>query len=141
MKSEGTILVRNDISELTRLTAFVEQFCAANQLPPDLEWQLGLALEEVFTNVVRHGLGGQGDHEIRIEMARDASEVTLLVEDAGVLFDPLSAPPPDIESPLAERPVGGLGIHLVRQVMDTLIYTRVNDHNRLLMKKHIEENT
>jgi serine/threonine-protein kinase RsbW len=137
MKSEAFLTARNDLSELGRLNQFLSRFLAENRLPEDLALDTGVALEEVFANVVMHGYRDQAAHEILVRLAVEAGEVIVTVEDDGVAFNPLESPPVDTGLELKERPVGGLGIHLVRSLMSEVEYARQNGRNRLEMRKQI----
>ena len=137
MNSETVLLVRNDTSELVRLNTFLGAFWAENRLPEDLAMDVTLALEEVFLNVIQHGYADTAEHEILVRLALETGAVTLTVEDDGVPFNPLDLPPPDLTLPVEQRRIGGLGIHLVRRVMDGVEYFREGKHNRLVMRKRI----
>lgn len=76
--------------------------------------------------------------EVVISLTLDDGSVVLCVEDDGPAFDPLAAPEPDLDAPLEDRPVGGLGIHLLREMMDTLDYVRRDDRNRLILRKRVQ---
>lgn len=123
-----------NLRELPRLAGEVGRFCRAEGLSADTEDALNLALEELFANAIEHGgcAGVAGAVAIRLER----SEGTVRVEfrDRGVPFDPLSAPVPDFDAPLAERAAGGLGVHFVRQIMRELQYHRCGEWNRLTME-------
>jgi anti-sigma regulatory factor (Ser/Thr protein kinase) len=97
-----------------------------------------LALEEVFMNVVMHAAPAARTLP-RVELSLSLADggVTMTVEDDGPKFDPLSLPPPDLTSGVAERRIGGYGVHLVRQMMDIVSYQRVGARNQLRMRKHI----
>lgn len=125
------------LSELARLTAEAERFCREHALPVDVEFDLHLALEELFVNCIRHGAceGLTGAVEVRLALLPDA--VALEYADRGASFDPAEAPGPDITAPLAERAIGGLGLHLVRQIMRDIEYHRVDGWNRLRMRRPI----
>ncbi len=112
----------------------VEQFCAVRGLGEDLQFQLTLALDELFTNAVRHGgcAGVAGAVEIRLA-AGDAA-VRVEFRDRGTPFDPLTVPPPNLQATLEERAAGGLGVHFVRQTMRNLQYDRCGEWNRLTME-------
>ena len=137
MTTEIALTVRNDVAELVRLNTCLEQFWKENRLPEEIAGDVALALEEVFLNVVLHGFTDNAEHAIVVRLAVEKGFMTLTVEDDGIPFNPLDAPPPDIESPLEERGIGGLGIHLVRQVMDRIEYVREGNINRLAMTKRI----
>jgi len=112
----------------------VEQFCAALHLTGDPQFQLTLALDELFTNSVRHG--GCRNVAGAVEIHLTASEGAVRVEfrDRGIPFDPLTVPPPDLNAPLEERAKGGLGVHFVRQLMKNLQYHRCGEWNCLTME-------
>jgi serine/threonine-protein kinase RsbW len=129
--------VRSDAAQLPVLTRFLQEFWSAAELPPAQALSFELALEEVFMNVCMHGspAGSAPWVEVSLVLAEDG--LTMTVEDDGPQFDPLSLPPPDITASLTGRPVGGLGVFLVRQVMDAVSYHRIGARNRLRMTKHI----
>jgi serine/threonine-protein kinase RsbW len=139
MRTENSVTVRNQVSELVRLHQFIADFWMDNQLAPDIEFDVSLALEETFTNIVRYGFEDHEEHQILVRISLDDGWVAVSVEDDGMPFNPLEVPPPDIDSPLEQRPVGGLGIHLVRNVVDQLEYTRQGDRNCLVLKKRMAE--
>lgn len=125
------------MAELQRLSEEVAQFCQEQSLDNDVAFDLNLALEELFTNTLRHG-GCQGMSDavhIRLERAGDGVRVEFC--DRGRAFDPVSAPEPDLESPLEQRDAGGLGIHLVRRIMSDLRYQRSDEWNLITMRKSI----
>jgi serine/threonine-protein kinase RsbW len=127
--------LKNDLAELDRVTQRVNEFGTRQRLGPQLLHDLDLALEEILANIISHGYTDICEHEIRVRLSVHSGEVRIDVEDDGQPFNPLDAPAPDTAKPLAERPVGGLGIHLVRQLMDGLEYKRQGDRNLLTMKK------
>jgi serine/threonine-protein kinase RsbW len=139
MKAGASVTVKNNLSELERLNNSLSRFWTENQLPSELVMTATLALEEVFANIVLHGYRDSAEHEILVRMAVDDSEFVLSVEDDGVAFNPLEVPPVDTSLPLETRPVGGLGMHLVRSVMSEVEYARRDGRNRLQMKKHIPQ--
>ena len=128
----------NDRAEISRLAGLAESFGQAQQLSDDEVMAINLVLDEVVTNVIDHGFKGlHGKPEIRLTMTLEGDELTILVEDNGQAFDPLQAAAPDLDLPLEDRPVGGLGIHIVRSVMNTVEYDRRGGRNVLTMHKTI----
>ena len=125
------------LGELATLTAETARFCRQHSLGDEVEFDLNLVLEELFTNSVRHGgcAGMEAAAEVHFTMLRDG--VGLEYADRGAPFDPRTAPAPDITAPLDERPIGGLGIHLVRQIMRDFEYHRLSGWNRLRMRRPI----
>lgn len=114
---DDTLFQATRMADLAGLTAFVERACARVGAGAEAAADLRLATEEVFTNIVRHGYGDQpGPVTVRVEGTPAQIVVTLV--DAAPDFDPDSLPAPDIHADCAQREPGGLGWHLVRQVMD-----------------------
>jgi serine/threonine-protein kinase RsbW len=122
---------------LPLLTQFLQEFCLAAQLPPAQVRAFELALEEIFINIVMHGSQPGTATCVELSLALANNGLTMTVEDDGPQFDPLSLPPPALAASLAERPVGGLGVFLVRQMMDAVSYQRVGKRNRLSMTKSL----
>ena len=140
---ERRIELRAELDAIRPLGDAVTAFCDANDLPLNIAGQLCLVLEELLTNVVRHGIDGVPSpqppsyHTTVVELALQGKDIRVIFEDSGRPFDPLSLPEPDLEASLDDRPVGGLGIHLVRALMDQLIYDRIAGRNRLSMMKTV----
>lgn len=138
MNAQAEIRCRNSLSELERVSQLTTAFGERHQLPEQLIFEINLALEEVLVNVISYGYDDQDEHEIVLHLSVQDEEVWVAVEDDGRSFNPLERAVPDLEQAVEERPIGGLGIHLVRKVMDSLEYTRQQGKNRLVMKKHIK---
>jgi anti-sigma regulatory factor (Ser/Thr protein kinase) len=129
------IALRSDVAELDRVSRRLTEFGAQHRVDPPVLRDLNLALEEILANIIAYGYADDREHEIRVRLSAGEGEVRVDVEDDGRPFNPLDAPEPDTSAPLAERPVGGLGIHLVRNLMDGLEYRRQGDRNLLTMRK------
>jgi serine phosphatase RsbU (regulator of sigma subunit)/anti-sigma regulatory factor (Ser/Thr protein kinase) len=139
MAEELEIKVINKLSELGRLSQALEAFGERHGLAPRIVHDLNLALEETLTNIISYGYLDNREHEIKLRLTAQPGEITAEVEDDGQPFNPLESPEPDIGKVVEQRPVGGLGIHLVRKLMDTLRYERLGATNRLTMKKKTQE--
>jgi anti-sigma regulatory factor (Ser/Thr protein kinase) len=126
--------------ELARVTARLDDLAARLRLPRDAVADMNVALDEVLTNVLSHAYDDAGAHEIRIALAVYPGALQAEVEDDGRPFDPLTIAPPDRTAPLAERKVGGLGIHFVRNLLSELAYQRIGDRNRLVLTKVLVAN-
>lgn len=131
------ISFKNQLTEIERLGQVVEDFAESHSLPPKLTFELNVALEEILTNVISYGYSDADEHDILLRLAYANGTVIAEVEDDGQPFNPLAAPPPDTNAPLEERRVGGLGIHLVRKLMDGVAYRREEEKNRLTMQKRV----
>jgi anti-sigma regulatory factor (Ser/Thr protein kinase) len=130
--------VPSDAAQLPVLTQFLQEFWSAAGLPPEQTVVFELALEEIFMNVVMHGSVCVSVPRVEVSLLLADGGVILTVEDNGPEFDPLTLPQPDLKANLADRPIGGLGVFLVRQLMDAVSYHRVGACNRLAMSKRIQ---
>lgn len=129
--------LRNDLQEIERAAEIVAAFGAAHHLSSDDLFALNLSLEEVLTNVIHYAYDPGTEHTFDLRLTLDDALLTVEVEDGGRAFNPLDRADPDIDQPLEERPIGGLGIYLVRQLMDEVHYCRQADHNLLTLKKRL----
>jgi serine/threonine-protein kinase RsbW len=118
-------------SALVEVAAAVEGFCEAEAVPPRQSYALSLAFEELLTNVVNHGYAGRdtAGERMTVELRREGTRVLARIEDGGVAFDPTAAPDVDLDLDLEERRIGGLGVHLVRTLVDELAYRRQDGRN------------
>jgi anti-sigma regulatory factor (Ser/Thr protein kinase) len=132
------VTLHNRPAELERLSQAVEAYAEAHRLPPAILHAVNLCLDEVVTNIISYGYEDQADHQIMVRLSLRAGELTIEIEDDGKPFNPLTAPEPDLYKPMEERPIGGLGIHLLRKVMDDMEYRRQQDRNVLILRKTVE---
>lgn len=135
--SERQTSVPSDAAQLPELSQFLRDFWTEFNLPASEVLAFELALEEVFMNVVMHGSVAAEAPSVNVSLTWLDSGVTLTVEDDGAPFDPLSLPAPDVTASLERRPVGGLGVFLVRQIMDSVVYERRGTMNQLRMRKSV----
>jgi phosphoserine phosphatase RsbU/P len=133
------IEISNKLSELDQLNQTLAELWRRHGLTPKVVYNLNLAIEEIVTNIISHGYTDDREHIIRVNLNVQPGEVRIEVEDDGQPFNPLEAPEVDITKPLEETTIGGLGIHLVRKVMDGLEYERQGNRNLLIMKKKTEK--
>jgi serine/threonine-protein kinase RsbW len=129
--------VPSDAAQLPALSRFLQQFWTEFNLPAAEALMFELALEEVFMNVVMHGSDAAQVPRVEVSLTLSNRDVTLTLEDDGAPFDPLSLAAPDVTASLEGRRVGGLGVFLVRQVMDTVSYQRRGTMNQLRMTKSL----
>lgn len=121
------------------LKNWLERIAAGLDLPPETKKHLLIAADEIFTNISNYGYpSGGGMVEIAAAFDPEQAVFSLAFSDSGIAYNPLEAPPPDLDKPLAEREPGGLGIFMVRQLMDTLDYRRENGRNILVLKKRVK---
>ena len=132
-KTELEVRLGNHYSELPRLIASVEEFLESHDAPVNVAYKAHLALEEMCTNVIKYGYDDKEKHEILIFLSQQPHRLSIRIEDDGHEYNPLATAAPDLDKPLAERPIGGLGIHLVKKSMSAIEYHRENGRNILEM--------
>jgi serine/threonine-protein kinase RsbW len=136
-KSEPRLTIRSRIEDLALLWPWAESLANEHAVPTDTRFAIHLCLEEALSNVIRHGYNGQPDRPITIEFLSGPDEVVFTVEDRAPAFDPLAVSAVE-ETPapasIAEIPLGGRGIRLIRKFAGSLAYQRLADGNRLTMR-------
>jgi serine/threonine-protein kinase RsbW len=125
-----------DIAEIPRLLDWVETHCDAAAVSHDFARKLALALEEAVANVINHAFAETPPpYHLAVTLTIDADHVAAEITDNGKAIDPTTCSEPDCTLPLASRNPGGLGIHLMRKLMDRVDYRRVDSENRLRLEK------
>ena len=135
--SSLTIALKNDRHELVRLAELVDRFGADHHLSDDAMTSVNLVLDEIVSNVIRHGRTSEAGGAIDIALGLRQGLLTIDVTDNGIAFNPLDAKPPDLDLPITERPIGGLGIHIVKALTDTIAYRREDGRNHVTMTMRV----
>ena len=131
------LIVAASLERLDEVISFVNTEMGRHGCSPELQNQVDLAVEEIFVNIANHAyVPASGGVVMSIAVVGD--EVVIRFEDTGRFFNPLEHPDPDLEKPLTEREIGGLGIFFVKKTMDKIDYKRVGDKNLLVMTKRIK---
>ena len=130
--------LRNSLSELDTLCQKLQQFTEGLCLTNKAMFQICLAIEEIFSNIITYGYTDEEVHWIKIAISYEQGIFVIRLEDDGIPFNPLSTEEPDCECPVEERKVGNLGIHLCKRVMDEIFYERCGNKNVLTLRKNIE---
>jgi len=123
---------------LPAISRYLDRVGTQLSVPPGALTDLRIAIDEVVTNILNYAWGDEGAHGITIRCRLLESRLETTIEDDGVAFDPLQAATPDVQAPLAERQVGGLGVHFVRNLMSGVAYERVAGRNRLILTQDLE---
>jgi len=130
--------LKNDLSELEALCQHLNKFGQVTGLSEACITDVNICLDELFTNIVSYGFADDLEHIIWFTMNRDNHELTLTIEDEGIPFNPLEKKDPEVPADLIDVRIGGLGIHIVRKLMDDIRYNRKQGRNKLTMKKSIQ---
>lgn len=130
------INLTKNISDLTILVTKLEQFFQENNTP-SISMPMTLILEELYTNTITHGASDGRDVFIEINLGIDKDELIMTYKDNGMPFNVLDLPEPDLTASIENREVGGLGVHYVKTLTDSVEYEYVEKQNVLKMKKKL----
>ena len=138
MKPLLEIDVAGNPSAIAAAKDAVEARCARRGLPRHIAPRLSLALDELLANILSHG-GGElkAVPDIRLRLWLENGQLVTALSDSGPPFNPLDAPPPALDLDLDDKPIGGLGIHLVRQLIDDIQYRREDGYNRVTLRQDL----
>lgn len=128
-----SLVMRNDIQQIPTLSEWVESL----GVPDALNMTINLALEEAVSNVMLYAYPDSDSGRVLVEAEKKADSITFTITDSGIAFDPTKRSEPDINLPAEERQIGGLGIHLVKQIMDEVKYERKDGKNILTLVKNL----
>ena len=131
--AERTWRFPNRMTALAAVDKEVFEWLANLPLSSRAKYSVGLAVEEMASNVIKYGYDDDREHEIAVHVAAQDDRVEIVFEDDGHAFDPTGHPKPDLERIVESRKIGGLGIELVRRICENMSYQRVGDRNRLVL--------
>ena len=134
---ELTLALKNNIDEINRLHTFIEEVGEAFELPMKVVLNLNLVLEEAVTNVIMYAYPQEQNEHIYLTAKKQDDRLVFVLTDSGKAFDPTQAPDADISLSADERQIGGLGIFLIRKIMNEVKYERIDDKNVLTLEKEL----
>lgn len=130
-------VIENQVGELTAMAEKIKQLAREWQLPQAMAVNIDLVIEEALSNIIFYAFADNAKHKIHVSISLNQEMLTIKITDDGIAFNPLSEQQPDITLPAEQRPVGGLGIFLISQIMDKMHYTRYKNQNVLTLNKSI----
>lgn len=133
---EKKLIIKNEISELNKVAIFVEELGEILNFTPDWVFNMNLVLEEAISNVILYAYPKEEQQEISLLAKISDHNLIFVLTDNGKEFDPTLTPDADVTLSAEERQIGGLGIYLIRQIMDKVEYQRIDGMNILTMIKH-----
>lgn len=133
---QRTIELNNDIAEIPQLSAFIDSFAEEAGLDFSLTMSLNLAMEEAVVNVMEYAYPEGTVGKVNISASAEGDDVEFVISDSGTAFDPTAKDEVDIDLGVEDRQIGGLGIHLVRNIMDDIKYERKDGKNILTLYKN-----
>ena len=134
---EKSIILANEISEIARLNGFIEDIASEFSLSPDVVFNLNLVLEEAVANIINYAYPKDEHESIYLSARMHEDSIVLVLTDTGKEFDPTMAPEVDVTLSAEERQIGGLGIFLIRQIMNEVRYERIDGKNVLTLGKKL----
>lgn len=136
---EKKLILQNEVAEISKLAIFIEELGEEFGLSPELVFNLNLVLEEAVSNVILYAYPKEEHQTISLIARKKDNQLIFVLTDSGKEFDPTQAPDADITLSAEDRPIGGLGIFLIRQIMNTVEYQRIEGKNVLTLGKKLEE--
>lgn len=139
MTEHLTVSIVNNLSEIEKITNEVENLWSKYKLPLKIMYNINISIDELLSNIINYGFDDSSKHLISVEFELSNKVFTLKIIDDGKPFNPLEIDEPDINSSLEEREIGGLGIFIVKNLVDKIDYQRINNKNIILIVKNISE--
>ena len=136
-KKEYSFELKSSLSELDTLCQNVEMYGKKIGLSKKFIFEINLALDELFTNIISYGYEDNSEHIIKITITPNKDELCLCIEDDGVPFNPSEFESADIACSVENCRIGGLGIHIIKKLMDEICYQRCGSRNLLTLKKKL----
>ena len=133
--------LKNDLSELSSLQQHLKTCGQVFGLSDDCLFEIHIGLDELFTNIVLYGFKDELQHQVKFTIKMDNDLLAIQVEDEGIPFNPLEARDPEIPLDVATVKIGGLGIYLIKKLMDDICYKRYRGKNKLTLRKQLKPPT
>ncbi len=130
--------LKNDFSELQSLGRQIESVGHALNLSKRCLFEINLALDELFTNIISYGFNDGNEHRIEVSLSAEDEVLSVVIVDDGVAFNPTVRQTPPLPEAVDDCRVGGLGIYLIKNLMDEVCYRREGEKNILTLKKKLE---
>ena len=138
MREPLRLRIPNSVAALGPASNTATAWLEANDIPPDAALLANLAIEELVTNCIKYGYADATTHLIDVDMRVADGRLVVHVTDDGREFNPMEAPAPDLSLPIEERPIGGLGLYLLRTLSDVMTYERRGQLNCVTLIKRLE---
>ena len=129
------ISLANDLEEIAVVGARIDEFCESHDVPPQVAYAVNLSVDELLNNTITYGYTDDEPHTIELSLRLDADAVVVEIVDDGREFEASGVPEPDTDAALEDRAVGGLGLFIVHQMMDSVEFRRVDGRNVVTIAK------
>ncbi len=135
---EATVRIENDLSEIAKVDETLDDFAEQFGVPPAIAATFHIIFDDLLNNVISYGFSDEQRHFIDISLELTESSLIVSIADDGVPFNPLAETAPDTTLSIEDRPIGGLGIHIVVNMVDAISYQRTADKNVLTLTKSFQ---
>ncbi|MDD3050485.1 MAG: ATP-binding protein [Candidatus Cloacimonetes bacterium] len=139
MAESKKIVIKNRYDEYDKLISIIDEISERNNFSPKLAYEINLVFDEIITNIISYAYNDEREHDIEIEIIIENDILTITILDDGIKFDPTSISEPDLDVPVEDKEIGGLGIFLVKKVMDSFEYCRSAGRNKTIIKKKLKQ--
>jgi sigma-B regulation protein RsbU (phosphoserine phosphatase) len=133
-----SLLLDNREAEIGRAIAEMNSFAESQGIPVDIQRKIATCLDEMLANIISYGYEPSAEHQIDLTVTQADTDLLIEIRDDGIAFDPFSDDPPDTMAPVEERSIGGLGCHLVKNLMDECTYRREDGFNIATLRKQLQ---
>jgi anti-sigma regulatory factor (Ser/Thr protein kinase) len=131
------VSLANDLDEIGGVAEQVDEFCTAHRLTPGVSYAANLAIDEILTNTINYGYDDDERHQIEVIVSLEEESLVVVIVDDSMPFDLGLAPERDLDLSLDDTPLGGLGLYLVHQMMDSVDYRREEGCNVVTLIKDV----
>lgn len=138
VEREYSFELKNSLAELDKLCRYLETFGQKFELSKKFILEINLVLDELFSNIICYGFDDNSEHIIRMTITQEKDELCICIEDDGIPFNPIKFEVSEMSHSIEECKTGGLGIHIVRKLVDDISYQRCDDKNVLTLKKIVK---
>jgi anti-sigma regulatory factor (Ser/Thr protein kinase) len=139
MQAQEDLQLSNKLEEIDRCLQAFASFCNRILLTEDMQNSVSIVLDDLLNNIISYAFEDSEEHKIEVSFRKDKQRLVITVVDDGVEFDPYLKGKPDIESEIDERRIGGLGIHMIKSIMDDYFYKRIKGQNHITLIKRTDE--
>lgn len=132
------ISLANDLDEIAMVGARLDEFCESHDIPPQVAYAVNVSVDELLNNTISYGYADDARHTIELSARVDDGAVVVEIVDDGQEFEASVVPEPDTDAALEDRAVGGLGLFIVHQMMDSVEFRREDGRNVVTIAKKAE---
>ena len=141
IRYQRSLTLPNDVQTIPKLAEFTDSICETAGFDMDMRMQMNLAIEEAVVNVMNYAYPQEVKGTVNIDATISDKRLTFVISDSGTPFDPTAKAEVDTSLSAEERDIGGLGIHLIRQIMDSINYEYIDGRNVLTLQKKLPSST